>query len=116
MAAHWNDQDVDVVLMPAFVGPASAHDTAIYKSYTSVWNVVDYPSIAVPTPLSAQAKGLEAYVDQTFIGQEDQYVRAAYENTCFEGAPLALQLVARKHHDNLLFGACQLLKETLQLK
>ncbi|KAI1676010.1 hypothetical protein KJE20_14398, partial [Pyrenophora tritici-repentis] len=27
MAAHWNAEDVDVVLMPAFVGPASAHDT-----------------------------------------------------------------------------------------
>lgn len=115
MAAHWNAEDVDVVLMPAFVGPASAHDTAIYKSYTSVWNVVDYPSIAIPTPLFAKAKGQETYVDQNFVGQEDQYVRQAYEETCFQGAPLALQLVTRKHHDNLLFGALELLRKPLQL-
>ncbi|KAI4718774.1 fatty-acid amide hydrolase [Aureobasidium sp. EXF-10727] len=115
MASHWTSQDVDVVLMPAFVGPASAHDTAIYKSYTSIWNLVDYPSVAIPTPLVAKAKDVEKYADDNVLGPEDEYVRRAYEDTCFEGAPLGLQLVARKHHDNLLFGALQLLKEPLQL-
>lgn len=94
MAAHWNDHDVYVILMPVFVGPTSAHDTATYKSYTSIWNVVDYPSIAIPTPLFTKNKGLERYIDQNSIEQEDQYVRHAYEYTSFEGAPLGLQLVS----------------------
>lgn len=115
MAAHWNAQDVDIVLMPVFVGPAPGHDTAIYKSYTNVWNLVDYPSIAIPTPLTARARGSEDYESAESIGEEDAYIRNCHENTCFQGAPLGLQLVARKHHDNLLIGALQLLKETLEL-
>ncbi|KAI5240012.1 fatty-acid amide hydrolase [Aureobasidium subglaciale] len=115
MAKHWNKQDVDIVLMPVFVGPAPAHDTAIYKSYTSVWNLVDYPAVSIPTPLYAEAKGLEVYADSHVLGKEDAFVRRAWEETSFEGAPLSLQLVARKHHDSLLFGALQLLKEPLQL-
>lgn len=115
MAAHWNSQDVDLLLMPVFVGPAPAHDSAIYKSYTSVWNLVDYPSVAIPTPLCAKARGMESYESAACIGEEDAYVRSCHESTCFENAPLGLQLVARKHHDNLLFGALQMLKEPLQL-
>lgn len=107
MAAHWKAEDVDVAHMPDCVASASAHDTAAYKSHTSVWNVVDYPSITIPTPLLAKGKGQETYVDQDFVGQEDQCVRQAYEEMCFEGAPLALQLVARKYHGNLLFGVCR---------
>lgn len=33
-AAHWNRADVDVVLSPVHVGPASLHDTAHYWNYT----------------------------------------------------------------------------------
>ncbi|KAH0290046.1 fatty-acid amide hydrolase, partial [Aureobasidium sp. EXF-3399] len=116
MAAHWNEQDVDLVLMPVFVGPAPAHDTAIYKGYTSVWNLVDYPAVAIPTPLVAEAKGVEKYADQQDIGVEDQYVRRMYERADFAGASLGLQLVARKHHDNLLFGALRLIQDALELK
>ncbi|KEQ93063.1 hypothetical protein AUEXF2481DRAFT_31519 [Aureobasidium subglaciale EXF-2481] len=115
MAKHWNEQDVDIVLMPVFVGPAPAHDTAIYKSYTSVWNLVDHPAVSIPTPLYAGATGSEVYADSHVLGEEDAFVRRAWEETSFEGAPLSLQLVARKHHDNLLFGALQLLKQPLQL-
>jgi amidase len=116
MAAHWNEQDVDLVLMPVFVGPAPAHDTAIYKGYTSVWNLVDYPAVGIPTTLVAHAKGVENYVDQHGLGQEDQDVRRMFDNTSFEGAPLGLQLVARRYHDNLLFGALSLLQGALELK
>jgi amidase len=49
-AESWNDQEVDIVIGPAFVGPASAHDTAFYWTYTSLFNLVDYPGVVVPTP------------------------------------------------------------------
>ena len=29
-AQHWNEQDVDFVVGPMFVGPACGHDTAFY--------------------------------------------------------------------------------------
>ncbi|KAH7056948.1 amidase signature domain-containing protein [Macrophomina phaseolina] len=101
-AQDWTRQGVDVVLCPVFVGPACAHDTAFYWNYTALWNFVDYPGAVFPTP--------EA------LGKECSHVRQLWEQTDFVGAPVNLQLVARKHHDNLLFGALDAVKEALELR
>ncbi|KAK4495336.1 hypothetical protein PRZ48_013667 [Zasmidium cellare] len=52
--SSWNPQDVDVVLAPAFVGPACKHDTALYWNYTGLWNFVDYPAAVFPTGLRVE--------------------------------------------------------------
>jgi amidase len=115
-AESWTKQDVDVVLCPVFVGPACAHDTAFYWNYTALWNFVDYPGVVFPTPVSALSKGVENYPEGEALNEQDAHVRKLWEEGDFEGAPINLQLVARKHHDNLLFGALDLLKEALVLK
>lgn len=110
----WNEQDVDIVIGPAFVGPACAHDTAFYWTYTSLYNYVDYPGVVVPTPIKALAK--EEYAsDYVPLSDECKHVRELWEKGGFEGAPIDLQIVARRYHDNELFGALNALKEVLQL-
>lgn len=113
-AKSWNEQDVDVVLGPAYVGPASAHDTAFTWTYTSLYNFVDYPGVVVPTPIVTEAG--EKY-DESYkpLSKECEQVHQLWGETNFEGAPINLQLVARKYHDNELFGALQTLKDVLQL-
>lgn len=113
-ADSWNEQDVDVVLGPAFVGPASAHDTAFYWTYTSLWNFVDYPGIVVPTPIKAE-KG-ERY-DEGYKPLSDacKHVKHLWEEGNFEDAPIDLQMNARRYHDNDLFGALAVLKDALNL-
>ncbi|KAM0418792.1 hypothetical protein ACHAPT_012302 [Fusarium lateritium] len=113
-AKSWQDQDVDVVLGPAFVGPACADDTALYWNYTSLYNLVDYPGVVVPTPIKAEAG--ERY-DAGYVSLSDAcgHVRDLWESSNFEGAPVNLQIVARKYHDNELFGALQVLKDVLNL-
>ncbi|KAF2187547.1 amidase [Zopfia rhizophila CBS 207.26] len=116
-AQDWTSQDVDVVLCPVFVGPACAHDTAFYWNYTALWNFVDYPGAVFPTPIEAGKKGEEVYpkdVKEPLSGQ-CRHVRQLWEETDFVGAPIALQLVARKHYDNLLFGALEAIREVLGL-
>jgi amidase len=114
-ADSWTEQDVDVVIGPAFVGPASAHDTAFYWTYTSLWNFVDYPGVVFPTPITAKAK--EDYsADYVQLSDECGHVRKLWEEGNFEGAPIDLQINARKYHDNELFGALEMLKEALGLK
>lgn len=69
-----------------------------------------------PTPIRASATKEEystAY--STPLGQEDTHVRQMWKETDFVGAPIDLQLVARKHHDNQLFGAMRVLQEILKL-
>ncbi|KAJ4343875.1 hypothetical protein N0V87_000158 [Didymella glomerata] len=113
-ADHWREQDVDVVIGPAFVGPASAHDTAFYWTYTSLYNFVDYPGVVFPTPI--RAKSDEAYPEKYKpLSTECDHVRKLWGESDFEGAPINLQMVARRHQDNLLFGALATLKSILDL-
>ncbi|KAF4466159.1 general amidase [Fusarium albosuccineum] len=77
-AKSWREQDVDVVIGPAFVGPASAHDTAFYWTYTSLYNLVDYPGAVIPTPIKAEAG--EKY-DSDYVPLSDacQHVKQLWE-------------------------------------
>jgi amidase len=115
-AESWSEQDVDVVLCPVFVGPAAAHDTSFYWNYTALFNFVDYPAVTFPTSISALKKGEESYAENRALNDQDEHVRKLWQEGDFEGAPINLQLVARKYHDNFLFGALDLLKDALQLK
>lgn len=114
-AANWSAQDVDIVICPVFVGPAPAHDTALYWDYTALWNYVDYPGVVVPTPVKAGPKGEELYSSGEEASKEDAHVRKMWEEGDFEGAPINLQIVARRYHDNELFAALGALKDVLEL-
>ncbi|RKU48799.1 hypothetical protein DL546_006035 [Coniochaeta pulveracea] len=114
-AEHWTGQDVDVVIGPVYVGPATEHDTAFHWNYTAFWNYVDYPGVVFPTPVKAGKKGEESYADDTPLSKEDEHVRELWQKGDFEGAPINLQIVARKYYDNELFSALAAVKDVLQL-
>lgn len=112
--ANWNSQDVDYVLCPVFVGTASEHDTAKYWNYTALFNFVDYPGMVMPTPIRAKAKGEEHYAaDAKVLSDDDKAVRELWEEGDFVGAPVALQVVARKYHDNQLLAVVAKIEEAL---
>lgn len=113
-AESWEKQEVDIIIGPGFVGPACAHDTGYYWTYTSLYNLVDYPGVIVPTPIKTEAK--EEYAsDYKPLSDACKHVHELYGQTNFEGAPITLQIVARKYHDNQLFGALSKLKDVLDL-
>ncbi|KAK1752265.1 amidase signature domain-containing protein [Echria macrotheca] len=116
-SAHWAAQDVDVLLCPMFIGPACEHDTSFYWNYTAFFNYVDHPGVVFPTPVKALAKGAEDYRPEnaTPISEEDKHVRKLWAKGDFEGAPIDLQMVARKYYDNELFSALAQVKEALGL-
>ncbi|KAJ9611175.1 hypothetical protein H2200_004358 [Cladophialophora chaetospira] len=113
-AEHWNSQDVDFLIGPCFVGPASAHDTAFFWTYTSLYNYVDYPGVVVPTPIKAE-KGEKYAENYQALSDACSSVKQLWEEGDFEKAPINLQIVGRKYHDNELFGALAVLKEILGL-
>ncbi|KAK5044731.1 hypothetical protein LTR84_010505 [Exophiala bonariae] len=112
--AAWNAQDVDVVIGPCYVGPAPAHDTARYWTYTSFWNFVDHPGLVFPTPIKAEL-GEKYAEDYKPLSEECKQVKELWDGGDFEGAPVNLQINARKYHDNQLFGALAVLKDVLSL-
>ncbi|KAM3455106.1 hypothetical protein NHJ6243_008662 [Beauveria neobassiana] len=116
-AAHWNDQDVDVLICPAFYGPAPSHETAFYWNYTILFNYLDMPGVVIPTPIVAGPKGTERYGDDdNCLSDECEHARRLWDEGDFEGAPIALQVVARRGHDNELFGALEKLKKYLNVE
>ncbi|POR33545.1 hypothetical protein TPAR_06248 [Tolypocladium paradoxum] len=115
-AQHWESQDVDLVICPSFVGPACAHETAWHWNYTAFWNYVDYPGVVVPTPVTALAKGAEDYVSSDPLSEECKQVRQLWREGDFEDAPINLQVVARRYHDNGLFGGLAALQAPLELR
>ncbi|KAF4998732.1 hypothetical protein FGRMN_3058 [Fusarium graminum] len=105
-AKHWEAQDVDILICPVSVGPACSHETTFYWNYTAFWNYVDYPGITIPTPIKAGAKGTEDYPDTSVpFCEEEKHVRKLWAERDFTGAPISLQVVARRYHDNELFAA-----------
>ncbi|KAK2596562.1 hypothetical protein N8I77_013447 [Diaporthe amygdali] len=112
-AKHWSEQDVDVVICPVYVGPACVHDTGLYWDYTAFWNYVDCPGVVIPTPVKALKKGEEQYAPGEPLSKEDTHVRELWAEGDFDGAPINLQIVARKYHDNDLFAAVNEIEKCL---
>ena len=114
-AEHWNAQDIDYVLCPVFFGPAAAHDTALYWNYTALWNFVDYPGLIFPTPIAVEAgeRGKGYASDYVPLSRECEHVRRMWEENDYVGAPICLQVVARRYFDNRLFGAAGRMREAL---
>ncbi|KAK2594700.1 hypothetical protein QQS21_007610 [Conoideocrella luteorostrata] len=111
----WHKQDVDVVLCPAFVGPACSHDTAWYWDYTGIWNYLDCPGVVVPTPIKALAQGEEHYAEKEPLSEQCAEVRRLWEEGDFEDAPINLQFVGRRHHDRELLEVLAAVRDTLKL-
>ncbi|KAJ0383098.1 hypothetical protein COL922a_011187 [Colletotrichum nupharicola] len=116
-AEHWMAQDVDVLISPAYVGPACPHGGALFWNYESFWNYVDYPGVVVPTPIKALKKGEEGYApaDATPLSEDCKRARQFWEEGDYEGAPINIQIIARKYCDNELFAAMSVLQGPLAI-
>ncbi|KAF4954717.1 hypothetical protein FSARC_12028 [Fusarium sarcochroum] len=113
-AKSWKGQDVDVIIGPAFIGPACSHDTALHWTYTSLYNLVDYPGVVFPTPIKSKHGEVYSKAYKPLSGA-CQHVKELWEDGVFENAPVNLQIVAPRYCDNQLFGALQLLRKILSL-
>ncbi|KAF2171234.1 hypothetical protein M409DRAFT_50700 [Zasmidium cellare ATCC 36951] len=111
--------DPDVIITP--MSPATAHDTANLKntaSATHFYNLVDYPAIVVPTPIKVQPREKEdsrEYYDSESWIDADQETKQLWKDFDYQGAPVCVQIVAKRHMENELIAAVGLMQEALQL-
>ncbi|KAL8279925.1 hypothetical protein RQP46_007775 [Phenoliferia psychrophenolica] len=110
-ATHWNSQNVDVVLCPLAPYPAPPHDTAKWWSYTSLWNLVDYPCIAFPSGATVDQKLDREVEEYTPLNADDKLVHDTYTPELYKNAPVSLQLVARRYRDESLMDALKLVEK-----
>lgn len=118
-AAHWNatatdgSREVDVILCPTAPGVAPQHETAKYWGYTSQWNLLDYPAVSFPATTIDPAKDLP---DSNYKprNKQDEYVQGLYTDPeVFRDAPVGLQVVGRRHFDEKVLAALELIEKAM---
>ncbi|KAJ3744399.1 amidase signature domain-containing protein [Lentinula detonsa] len=114
---HWNTQNIDVLLCPAQYGAAQPLQTTKYWGYTSVFNCVDFPAAVFPTGLKANASLDPKDSDSREPWSEaDAYSAAIYDPLLSNNAPLSLQLVSKRHADEVVMQALQEIETVLPLR
>jgi amidase len=108
-ALHWNKHGIDALLCPVGPGAAPKHNTAKYWSYTSQWNLLDYPSVVFP--VSKVHKDLDKLGDDgKALSGKDEDNRRLWDPEEFHGAPVGLQLVGRRFEDEKILGILEHIK------
>ncbi|PWN43222.1 amidase signature enzyme [Ceraceosorus guamensis] len=123
---RWDEADVDFVLAPAQTGTAPRPGKVTYWGYTSHFNLWDAPGAVFPTGLVADAQTDIAYEQQTSeipLPEEADYDNRwqafadqeyTQNRSTFDGAPLCLQLLGRKWHEEELIDALEKIDEALK--
>ncbi|KAH7928658.1 amidase [Leucogyrophana mollusca] len=111
---YWNRQGVDVVLCAPYPGTAGRHDTAKYWAYTAIWNLVDYPGVVFPTGLKADPAVDVARDLGSPMSPADEYNRSLYDPEIFVGAPINLQVVARRFNDGMALAGQAVIEQIIK--
>ncbi|GFZ50431.1 Putative amidase C550.07 [Saitozyma sp. JCM 24511] len=111
--AHFLLADIDVILCPPGPGPAPELGTSKYWGYTSIFNLVDYPSAVFPT---GRAVSLDDAIDSrdSFLGKDDREIWEAYDPAKFLNAPLSLQIACQRWEDEKVLAALGLISTVVR--
>lgn len=84
--SHFNRYNIDVLLLPAGPAPAQPLGTTKYWSYTSMFNLLDWPAAVLPTGLAVDAK-LDA---EEFSAPRNEQERHLFETCEWSGLRVIL--------------------------
>ncbi|OAQ58167.1 fatty-acid amide hydrolase [Pochonia chlamydosporia 170] len=107
------DRGVDFILCPAYVGAAATLGGGQYVHYTSVWNVLDMPSITFPTGLKVDPV-IDTVCEYQFRSAVDERESKKYTPETYVAAPIALQLVGKHFRDEETVAAADLVSRIIQ--
>ncbi|KAI3406589.1 hypothetical protein KGF56_000721 [Candida oxycetoniae] len=107
---------VDFILSPAYNNVAP-HSEEVYNwSYTALFNILDLPTLAFQTGLR-QDPELDVWTEEdkkhVYRSDLEQLENENYKPDEFKGAPIALQLSARRYFDEEVIGAGKLIVDDI---
>ncbi|KAJ4379204.1 hypothetical protein N0V86_005248 [Didymella sp. IMI 355093] len=113
-ALHWKKHGIDALLCPVGPGIAPKHNTAKYWSYTSQWNLLDYPGLVFP--VCKVDKDADRWSgNEQILGELDQENRKLWDPEEFHGAPVGLQLVGRRFEDEKIVAILEHITDKIGL-
>ncbi|KAI5965989.1 hypothetical protein KGF57_000697 [Candida theae] len=114
---HWRgytDKDgnlLDAVIAPVFPNVAAKHETTKYWTYTSQWNLLDYPVLAFPVTEVDETQD-QPYANYQPLNDLDKYFYEQYDSpSSFLKAPANLCLAGLRFTDEKLVELAQILKD-----
>ncbi|KAL5640175.1 hypothetical protein ACGC1H_007446 [Rhizoctonia solani] len=121
---HWNasaarseqGRAFDAVLCPVAPTLAPPHDTTRWWGYSSYWNLLDLPAVVFPSgkPLDATAwdSSREAALPAA-RNPVEEFVRNQWNPKTYHGAPVALQLVGRRLHEEKVLAILNVVEDAV---
>ncbi|KAF8445614.1 amidase signature domain-containing protein [Boletus edulis BED1] len=115
---HWNatkgptGRPVDAILCPVAPTLAPPHDTTCWWAYSSHWNLLDLPAVAFPV---GQYKASQFHLLGPFPHAPrnviEERVAGQWDPSTYDNAPIGLQLVGRRHNEELLLGILKVVEK-----
>ncbi|KAK0512126.1 hypothetical protein JMJ35_005254 [Cladonia borealis] len=116
---YWNStasedgQIVDAVIMSVAPYAAVIPGKFYHPAYTECINLMDY-SVAV-IPVTKADKSIDLFDnDYTPLNEKDKRNRKSYDPEIYDGAPVGLQIVARKHEEEKVWANAKIVDSALK--
>ena len=114
----WNETEIDFIIAPANPAAATAHDETQWDGYTGVWNALDHTAVTFPVTTVQDTDTYENFprLHKESLGTKDQLYIDAYKDgpSKYANAPVALQIITRKHTEEKALKAVELLLEVIK--
>ncbi|CAI7646401.1 unnamed protein product [Penicillium bialowiezense] len=104
-------REMDALLMPCTVWPASEKYGFIYDNYTSLWNVLDYCASTIPVTYVSEVHDKKK--DYQGRNETETKIWNGYSPATFAGAPVGVQLVGRRWNEEYLLKATRACDDAL---
>ena len=98
---------VDFILSPTYNNVAP-HSEEVYNwSYTSLWNILDFPTLSFQTGIFKinKDKWTEEDTKYKYRSKLEQLENENYDPSQFVGAPVGLQLSGKRYFDEEVLAA-----------
>lgn len=113
--ASGDSRMVDAILSPTGPGAAPPHGNAKYWSYTSQWNLLEYPGAVFPVTSVDQKLDVK---DTSYVpkNEQDKFNYELYEPQRYVDAPIGLQIVTRKWEDEKCLKILEMVEKAMGRK
>ncbi|CAE6428138.1 unnamed protein product [Rhizoctonia solani] len=121
---HWNasaarseqGRAFDAVLCPVAPTLAPPHDTTRWWGYSSYWNLLDLPAVVFPSGKPLDATAWDSSREATLPAARnpvEEFVRNQWNPKTYHGAPVALQLVGRRLHEEKVLAILNVVEDAV---
>lgn len=112
---YLNENKIDMLISPAFGNVAPKPETAYVWSYTTLFNLIDFPTLAFQTGLFQDPK-LDKWDPKPAPRSDlESLEHDLYDPEQFKNAPIALQLTGRRYFDEEVLAAGKTIVDILKV-